>query len=303
MYGGPVKRGLRWVQGLGRFDLIVAIFWWCSSLGVAIGGAGAWFGIVGGLSISDCWQRYGMEAVDPSTSFIPGSAGNFGASPKQLPGFSIIANCPQLWLSIGYLLWNNQITRIWTEHEWRAYYCKSQRPRVSYKTSDSRVRATRWLQLPYSITTVLMIVNTTLHWLVSQTLFVVEINDGGSMSYYLNYSPLAMFLVGIASLLLVLSTTIYYFIPIATWMPLLANSAGLVFESCEMLSAIDLPDDGLVAWGDISTRNMKLAGFGLDVKRVENGIIYPSVIGGSRIEGIQRTESATCFVNGGQCCH
>ena len=123
------------------------------------------------------------------------------------------------------------------------------------------------------------------------------------MSYYLNYSPLAMFLVGIASLLLVLSTTIYYFIPIATGMPLLANSAGLVFESCEMLSAIDLPDDGLVAWGDISTRNMKLAGFGLDVKRVENGIIYPTVIGGSRIEGIQRTESAMCFVNSGQCCH
>jgi hypothetical protein len=116
-------------------------------------------------------------------------------------------------------------------------------------------------------------------------MFVVEIlGDSVTMNdstYYINFSPFAIFCIGAASSILVVAITIYYFIPVKTWMPLLANSGRLVFESCEQLSYVDLPEDGLVAWGDVSAEDRNLAGFGKEVRNVKTGVYYPS----PRLEG------------------
>ena len=92
------------------------------------------------------------------------------------------------------------------EREWRNFYCRRRKPRVSFKTADQGLRSTRWLQLPYWATGILMCVNTALHWLVSQTMFVVEILKDNSFDseFYINYSPLAIMTIGIASSILVL---------------------------------------------------------------------------------------------------
>ena len=172
MFGGPCRQQrIPWVKSLGILDFGVAVFWWTSVLGVTIAGAITWVSIGAGLSLSDRLRRFGVGTIDPSTSFVPGGEG----TPNMLPILVLVANSPQLWLSFGYLLWNNQITRIWMDQEWRSYYCRRQKPRVSYKTADRGLRSTRWLQLPYWATAILMAINTILHWLVSQTMFVVEI--------------------------------------------------------------------------------------------------------------------------------
>ena len=208
--------------------------------------------------------------------------------PVHFPVQVIIANCPQLWLSIGYLLWNNQITRIWMEREWRSFYRHRHKPRVSYplEAHHTGVRATRWLQLPYWLTFILMALNTVLHWLVSQTLFVVEIlaNSQKAANFYLNFSPLAIFCIGLASTILVLGMTIFYFVPIKTWMPLMAGSLRIVLESCLHLPpkpttdgklVYDIPDGG-VMFGDISTERERLAGFGVMAHYLVVGATYPS---------------------------
>ena len=175
MFGGPCRQQrIRWVKSLGKLDFGVAVFWWVSVIGVTIGGALSWTSVGAGLSVSDRFKRFGVGTIDPSTSFIPGDTGGEGTS-NILPILVLVANSPQLWLSFGYLLWNNQITRIFMDQEWRNYYCRRHKPRVSYKTADRGLRSTRWLQLPYWATTILMAINTILHWLVSQTMFVVEI--------------------------------------------------------------------------------------------------------------------------------
>jgi hypothetical protein len=266
-----------WRRALGIWDFLVAVFWWVSALGVTTYGIYSWEVVGKGLTFSDHLRRFGFGAVDPMTSMIPGQSDIRNGSPNTFPLLVIIANCPQLWLSLGYLLWNNQITRIWMEREWRSYYRHAHKPRVSYDKPKDEVgtRDTRWLQLPYWLTGFLMCLNTIMHWIVSQTLFVVEIlgNAQTRPNFYLNFSPLAIFCIGIVSTILILGMTIYYFVPIRTWMPLMAGSGLVVFESCVRLEA-RLPANG-VMWGDVSTPQRRLAGFRQVADELVEDVFYP----------------------------
>jgi hypothetical protein len=262
----------------------VAIFWWVSALGVLSFGIFELFSVGGRIGWKDRFKRFGLGTIDPATSII-NSGSSYTGSPSTFPLQVIIANCPQLWLSIGYLLWNNQLSRIYMEREWRQFYHQRIRPRVSYPLirKEPGLRSTRWLQLPYGISIILMIVNTILHWLVSQTLFVVEILPTATKpaNFYLNFSPFAIVCVGGASTLLVLGITIFYFIRFKTWMPLMAGSLRIVLESCRYLPTpkdldgrITLPKDGIM-WGDISTQTERRAGFDADASPLVTGAIYP----------------------------
>jgi hypothetical protein len=279
MFGRQPCRVLHipWRKALGFWDFLVAVFWWVSALGVVTFGVWEWVMVGQGMSWGDRWKRFGFGNIDPATSIVPGSADYQEGTPNTFPLQVIIANLPQLWLSIGYLLWNNQISRIWLEREWRGFYNKRKLPRVSYDTGTSKeeVHATRWLQLPYWLTFLLIALNTVLHWLVSQTLFVVEILPSATKpaNFYLNFSPLAIVCIGVASTILILAMTIYYFVPIETWMPLMAGSVQIVLESCSRLEA-QLPKGG-VMWGDISTRERRLAGFGPMADLLVPGAVYP----------------------------
>src|SRR5271163_1136687 len=194
-----------------------------SALGVSIAGVITFVNVTSGLSLSAALQLFGIGSINYLTSFVPGQTNpaHTGGTPESASLQIIIANSPQLWLSLGYLLWNNQITRIWMEREWRSFYCNPKKPRISYHSKEIGVRATRWLQRPYWLTAILMVISTLMPFLVSQTLFVVEILGVTRFSgyFFTNYSPLAIFAIGIIATILVLGITIYYFIPIRTNMP------------------------------------------------------------------------------------
>jgi hypothetical protein len=279
--GSPyVPREIRWSQALGSEDLMSAVFVWLSASSAFIMGARLWSSIGLGLTLSDRLKRFALGSVDHSTVIFPGRQ-----TPATFPLRVIIANSPQLWLSVGYLLWNNQITRIWMEREWRGFYLRRHRPRVSHYSREIGLRPTRWLQLPYWLTGVLMTLNTAMHWLASQTMFVVEIlGDSGHANslFFVNYSPLAILCIGFTATVLVLGITFYSFLPIRKFMPLMGGSASMVIESSRMLTAL-LPREG-VAWGDISTSDNRQAGFGENVGPLVVGAVYSSRKGEERSE-------------------
>ena len=102
------------------------------------------------------------------------------------------------------------------------------------------------------------------------------------LSFFLNYSPLAILCIGFIATVLVLGITIYSFVPIRTFMPLMGGSASMVIESSRMLTAL-LPREG-VAWGDISTSDNRQAGFGENVGALVEGAVYSSRKGEERSE-------------------
>ena len=274
------RQRVPWRKALGVLDIIVVCFWWITGIAVTTIGTYLWYSVAGGLSLSNRMKRFGLGTEDPATSLVSGTTGHPFQEGLSFPVQVILANLPQVWSTIAYLTWNNQITRIWLEQEWRSFHRSYQRPRVSVNSREPGLRSARWLQLPYWVSAILMSISVVLHWLVSQTLFVVEIyfSDATVASvFHLHYSPLALISVGTLAMALVFGITIYYFVPVRTWMPLLAGSTRIVFDSCFRLSSTGLPRSG-IAWGDISTRDERVAGFGGVVARMVEGIKYPGLI-------------------------
>jgi len=274
------RQRIPWRKALGVFDTIAACFWWITAIAVTTIGTYLWYSVAGGLSLSDRMKRFGLGTEDPATSLVSGTTGRPFQEGVSFPVQVIMANLPQVWSTVAYLTWNNQITRIWLEKEWRSFYRSHQRPRVSINSREPGIQSARWLQLPYWVTALLMSISVLLHWLVSQTLFVVEIyfSEATLASvFHLHFSPLALISVGTMAIVLVFGITFYYFIPIRTWMPLMAGSTRVVFDSCCQLPNTGLSRSG-IGWGDISTTNERVAGFGGVVARMVEGVKYPGLI-------------------------
>ena len=270
-----------WRRALGPADVVVLVFWWSTAISVTTVGTYCWYHVVGGISLSDRLRRFGLGTEDPATTIVSGTTGKPFQQGLPFAGQIITANLPQVWSTIGYLTWNNQITRIWLEREWRSFYRAHQLPRVSFNVDEEGLRRARWLQLPYWVTGFLMSISILLHWLVSQTLFVVEIsftNAAVASVFHLHYSPFAIISAGSIATVLVFGITVYYFIPLRTCMPLMAGSTRLVFDSCVSLSGTRFPRGG-IGWGDISKGNDRMAGFGPITVRMVQGVQYPGLLG------------------------
>lgn len=103
----------------------------------------------------------------------------------------IIANIPQLVLSLNYMFLNQVITCMAASREWSLFAHQ----RKGLRTSQPRgsQRSTYWLQIPLKYSVPLMISSAALHYLASQCLFF------GSVKYY-SYKAEAVELEGYTGL-------------------------------------------------------------------------------------------------------
>lgn len=110
-------------------------------------------------------------AMDPSTliSWTVPSSGISG-----LLSNVFVANSPQLILSLIYFTYNGLFTCYIMSAEWNSYAGERKGLRVSGEAVGDQ-RASLFLQLPYVWGVPLMILSAILHWLCSQSLFVVSL--------------------------------------------------------------------------------------------------------------------------------
>ena len=95
----------------------------------------------------------------------------------SLIGKVLLANVPQLALSLCYFTYNALFTRACAEMEWNSYATSYKPLRVSYPVKGQI--STYRLQLPYRYSIPLLIISVLLHLLVSNALYVVIV-DGGT---------------------------------------------------------------------------------------------------------------------------
>ncbi len=100
-----------------------------------------------------------------------------GLHPVTIPELSILANTPQLILSLCYLVYNGLFTRIRAEIEWASYSTRHAPLRVTHSKGEQK--STYRLQLPYRWSVPLLIVSILLHWLFSNC-FYVTLYEGKS---------------------------------------------------------------------------------------------------------------------------
>ncbi|KAF2136591.1 uncharacterized protein K452DRAFT_237208, partial [Aplosporella prunicola CBS 121167] len=111
----------------------------------------------------------------------------------------LVANTPQALLSGLYLTLNNIVTRMLLAAEWASFSTTRKGLRVSHVRHGAQ-RAKYFLQVPYRWSIPLMVLSATLHWLVSESVFLASIDtldprgdpsEEDSVTTC-GYSPLAM---------------------------------------------------------------------------------------------------------------
>jgi hypothetical protein len=195
----------------------------------------------------------GFGAVDPS-AIITGW--------QVLPyvvSYVLVANSPQLILSVLYFSYNRLFTAMLMSHEWTSYAHKRKGLRVSHKPVGSQ-RSTHFLQLPYRFGIPFVVLSGILHWLVSQSIFLVAIDitmdlpnsvsdweedppgkaadvyDLGHLDDYgtrtCGYSPLAMLVVIILGAVMMITVYGLGFLSYQTGIPLAGSSSMAMSSAC-----------------------------------------------------------------------
>lgn len=262
--------------GVSIFLLLYGVYWWRNS---------------------DKSQVYkqGIGAVDPR-AFINWTLPTSGAA--GLLSNVVVANTPQLLLSFLYLNYNGLMTVMSLAQEWSRYGIRRNGLRVSATTKGAQ-RSTYFLQLPYRFGVPIILITGTLHWLISQSIFLVsveaikfkaspyavlgdpEVWDTANPSYLMTcgYSPPAILAsIIVASLLLVWIVGIG-FVKLPSSMPVAASCSAAIAAACH-LSAEDLDEDVAekeLRWGDTGNDEVAIGhcGFSMrEVRQPEEGQLY-----------------------------
>lgn len=196
----------------------------------------------------------------------------------QLTALIFLANSPQLWLAICVFCANNHITRIWLEGDWRRYYVKQRKPRVSQEMVPDRsgVKKPRKLgPMPFWLAMApQLVVGAMAHWLMSEAFFVVEAmyrTPGSTLSiiqFYVTHSPGVMALGALSFFTFLMCITIHMLIVKRREMPVMNGSVRVVLASCAHLRTFE--KDG-IRWGTLTEENRKEAGFGTIVTSLTPG--------------------------------
>ncbi|KIK53473.1 hypothetical protein GYMLUDRAFT_178943 [Collybiopsis luxurians FD-317 M1] len=172
----------------------------------------------------------------------------------------LVANSPQLILSMIYIVFNNLCTTFFLAREWLSYASSHKPLRVS--SPEGEQRSTYFLQIPYRFGLPLMAYSALLHWLVSQSIFLVQVDyeswivnqgftDVGSL-ISCGYSPAAMVLASIVAATLILSAVVIgFFKRLDCSMPLVGSCSFAISAACHP------PVDGAdslkpMKWGVVS---------------------------------------------------
>ena len=212
-------------------------------------------------SISSLWSL-GFGAVN-SDSLVRISVGS-GITGLHLS--ILIANSPQVLLSFLFVTYNGLFTCMLLGHEWSGYGHVRKPLRVTSPTGSQR--STYRLQLPYKYGIPLLVLSGTLHWLVSQSIFLARIlwySNGILLSGFiprtqaeisnLGYSCIAIITVISLGGIIVLIGILHGFRRYNPGLPLAGSCSAAISAACHR--PIDDVDAQFkpVMWGAVESSN------------------------------------------------
>lgn len=183
----------------------------------------------------------------------------------------VLANTPQLIFSLLYFYYNALLTAMLMGYEWVSYAHKRKGLQVSRKPKGAQ-RCTYFLQLPYRFSIPLLMLSATLHWLVSQSLFLMSIDfydasgrpgDGrGEDSEFFGYqtvaySPLAIISLMVLGGIMVGIIVACGYLPYKRGMPVAGSNSMAISAACHVIDR-DEGDEGTASskelqWGVVRT--------------------------------------------------
>ncbi|KAL4913092.1 hypothetical protein BDW62DRAFT_214530 [Aspergillus aurantiobrunneus] len=173
----------------------------------------------------------------------------------------LLANVPQFLISIAYFLLNALLTIMLGAVEYDNYSRERKPLRVSWPRGAQR--STYYLSLPYRYSFPLLIVSAVLHWLVSQSLFFVEIvpfDINGATNpddeiVTCGYSPVAIIFAIVVGGALPLASMLLGLRRFRSPMPLAAQCSAAISAACHPTTSSTDDDSNHalkpIQWGEI----------------------------------------------------
>ncbi|KIK53476.1 hypothetical protein GYMLUDRAFT_178964 [Collybiopsis luxurians FD-317 M1] len=258
-------RKVRWLDAASRRHWILTVFLFVGTISVVLGLLIYAFINLrlqgnGGLTGLAALWRFGIGKPH-SQNIIQGwkvPTKGYGA----LLAAVLISNSPQLILSMIYLVFNSLCTTLFLTFEWSSF-SRSRKPlRVSDPHGDQR--STYFLQIPYRFGLPLMVYSALLHWLVSQSIFLVKVSywenldnsldilDSGQSITSCGYSPMGMSLtIIVGASLILLALALGFLMHLDAEMPLVGSCSAAIAAAChppEVGNVSSVP----VKWGAVS---------------------------------------------------
>ncbi|KAH0542508.1 hypothetical protein FGG08_003104 [Glutinoglossum americanum] len=202
--------------------------------------------------IGSLW-RLGFGTITPST-LIPMKLHPLATN--SLLANVLIANLPQALMSVIYLSYNGVFTCMLVAKEWSRFADQRRGLRVTEPKGSQT--SSHFLSLPYAYAAPLLVFSVTIHWLVSQSIFLAQIvvfsptgqpNPSVSVSTC-GYSPIAIIFAMAAAGLLVASNLALGFRRYRADIPLVGSCSVAISAACHR-SKLEGPEIAYekVQWG------------------------------------------------------
>ncbi|KIW00772.1 uncharacterized protein PV09_07752 [Verruconis gallopava] len=161
-------------------------------------------------------------------------------------GMAVLANLPQIFLAMVWLLYMGIITTMFLASDWARYSSRAQSLMVSSPKGEQR---SMWfLGAPFAYGSVLLVLQIILHWLISQAIFVISImiyNPDGSpaqsLSKFVNcgYSPIAIIFSIIGATVIVMSAIALSMRRFPTGAPpVVATCSAAISSACHLTAGL-----------------------------------------------------------------
>ena len=211
------------------------------------------------ISLATLWKQ-GFGQIDTRSLIdfgaLFGSAGFYQASALSM---SVVANIPQLVISVLHLNYNSLFTCMLMEKEWSDFAHERKALRVSSPMKGQR--SSYFLSLPYTYAIPLIGLSGVMHWLVSESIFLAQITfytrEGGNIYDITTcgFSSIAIVFVIILGCLMLVGILGTGCRKYRLGMPLVGHCSAVISAVCQRL-----PEDSVIVTlpikcGVISERN------------------------------------------------
>ena len=157
----------RWYQGASwkRWGLCILLWLCCITVGIVF--------LLKGITLVGRSNIFSVGFGALNLSAIVSTSTHEGGSAAAILTTSLLANLPQLLLSGLYFMFNACITGMAMAAEWSLFSQKRRSLRVTVPSGEQR--ETYWLQLPWKFSLPALACSTVLHWLISQSIFLINL--------------------------------------------------------------------------------------------------------------------------------
>jgi hypothetical protein len=175
----------------------------------------------------------------------------------------LVANLPQLILSFAYFTYNALFTAMLAGLEWSQMAWQKKSLRVSQKRQGEQ-RSSYFLQLPYRYAVPLLGFSAVMHWLISQSIFLIAVerydpqgnpavaDDPGAIEgehYTCGWSPLAVLLVICGGVLMIAGAIGMGRRKYQPGMPLGGTNSAVIAAACHVAGEGENIERKKVKWG------------------------------------------------------